>query len=186
MVRFSKCTRNTEPSEETTVAGISMPTEGIGNASRTSVNGARSTSSSKRMLVPPLDMSIVSPARYTSSDNLAMTGVITLMRTVVRNWRSSRATAVHTPRMTILNRHQITFMTTVPRRLVSQMKKRGMAMMSPAILKSSRMRNGCAILVSKKVRFTTPPLEVTLNLPSLGLMSASTVGSRMYGESTVS
>ncbi len=32
---------------------------------------------------------------------------------------------------------------------------------------------------SKKVRLTTPPLAVTLNLPILGLMSAIMVGSKM-------
>ena len=47
------------------------------------------------------------------------------------------------------------------------------------MLNTSMMRNGCAILVSKNVRLTTPPLAVTLNLPSLGLMRAIMVGSRM-------
>ena len=53
------------------------------------------------------------------------------MRTVVRSWRSSRATAVQTPRMTMLNKHHMTFISTVPRRSRSQMKKRGMATMRP-------------------------------------------------------
>ena len=179
MVKSSKRTRSTEPSEETTVAGRSVATEGRGKTSRNSVCGMASTSSGNRMLVPPEDISMVSPATSRPSGILAMTGVTMLMRTVVRNCFISRATAVQTPKTIMLKQHQMTFMMTVPGRSRSQMKKRGMAISRPARLKSSIMRNGCAILVSKKVLLTTPPLAVTLNLPSLGLTSAMRVGSRM-------
>ena len=179
MVRFSKRTRNTVPSEETTVAGRLEATAGGGKVRCTCVWGMASIDSPKRMLVPPEDISIVSPAIRRPSESLAITGVTTLMRTVVRNCLISRATAVQTPRTMTLNMHHNTFMTTVPGRSRSQMKKRGMAMIRPARLKASMMRNGCAILVSKNVLLTTPPLAVTLNLPSLGLMRAINVGNRM-------
>ena len=40
-------------------------------------------------------------------------------------------------------------------------------------------RKGWAMRVSKKVLLTTPPLAVTLKLPSFGLTSASMVGRKM-------
>lgn len=125
---------------------------------------------------------MVSPQRHSSPGSFAITGLTASMRTAVRNWRSSRATATQTPRTTTLKQHQITFIVTVPRRSAFQMKKRGIAISSPRTLNTSMTRNGCAILESKNVRLTTPSLDVTLNLPSFGLMSANTVGSRMYGE----
>jgi hypothetical protein len=84
------------------------------------------------MLVPPEDMSMVSPEIRRPSGVRAMTGVTTLMRTVVRSCFISRATAVQTPRMMMLKKHQMAFMITVPGRSRSQMKKRGMATRSPA------------------------------------------------------
>ena len=52
--------------------------------------------------------------RYQLLVGFAITGVTMAMRTVVRNCFISLATAVVTPRMTTLKKHQITFMTTVP------------------------------------------------------------------------
>ena len=122
MVRFSNLTRSTEPSEETTVARSSLlPTASERRVAFPSAAPAP-CASPNRMLVPPDDMSIVSPATSRPSASLAITGVTMLMRTVVRSCLISRATAVVTPRITTLKKHQITFMITVPGRSRSQMK----------------------------------------------------------------
>ncbi len=94
------------------------------------------------MPAPPFDMSVVSPAMDLPSGSLTASGVATLMRTALRRCTNSRATAVQTPRITTLKQHHMTFISTVPRRVVSQMKNRGMATMSPAILNKSMTRKG--------------------------------------------
>ena len=54
------------------------------------------------------------------------------------------------------------------------------------MLRANKNRNGSAIRRSKYDLRIMPPLLVTLNLPSRGLMSASSVGNKMYGASTAS
>ena len=179
MVSSSKCNRCTDPSDETTVARSSVPTAGAGNFSRTGVPGIRSSASGSRMLVPPEDMSIVSPSIIRPSSMCTASGVTKLTRTVVLTCFISRATAVQTPSRITLKMHHTTFINTVPGLSRSQMKNRGIATTSPSRLNTSMIRNGCAIRVSKNVRRTTPPFVVTLNLPSFGLISASIVGNRM-------
>ena len=70
IVNSSKRTRSTVPSEETTVAGSSVAGAGCGKASITRVSGIKSTSSANRMLVPPDDMSMVSPLMGRTSGSL--------------------------------------------------------------------------------------------------------------------
>src|SRR6187402_575271 len=102
----------------------------------------------------------------------------------------------------MLNKAQIKFITIVPGcdpsyilagtfkgktdSLPGNCRNRGMAHSNPMTFMISIQENGAAICLSKKRSFTTPPFAVTLKDPSFGLMSASIVGKKIYGASTVS
>ena len=136
---------------------------------------------------------MVCPGTILLSAICTRTGAAKLMRTCCRVCRASRATATHTLRITMLNDVHSAFVMIVPGCVPSHShpspgtcRKRGITISSPSALKASSTMNGCAIRASKNVCVTRPPLLVTLNFPALGLNSAVSVGSRMYGESTVS
>ncbi|MCY1239840.1 hypothetical protein D9M72_526570 [compost metagenome] len=57
---------------------------------------------------------------------------------------------------------------------------------TPRKFSISSTRLARAIWVSKYASCTRPPLAVTLKLPSLGLISATSVGRKMYQASTAS
>ena len=57
---------------------------------------------------------------------------------------------------------------------------------TPMKFSASSTRLALAIEVSKYCSWIRPPLAVTLKLPSLGLISATSVGRKMYQASTAS
>ena len=99
---FSKRTRNTDPSNETTEAGRSMFDRRQRKSQAHFCGSSFPSASLRRMPAPPFDMSTVSPAIVLPSASLTTSGVMTLMRTVARRCINSRATAVQTPRITTL------------------------------------------------------------------------------------
>ena len=118
--RSSKRTRRTESSIETTVAGRSVGSDGFRESDlhlrlRREIDwlGSGFAELDAGAAVGHIDGFAGDDL---PSGSLTISGVTTLMRTVVRRCCSSRATAVQTPRMTTLKQHQSTFISTVPRR----------------------------------------------------------------------